>query len=204
MNIVHSWANFVGVLKVFESRQQRHVRTRGFNGNHVRIHTSNVGNDVVDLNEQRDSPKSLDKRFISRVFHADEQRLIARAVYPELILWLLWSAKEAAYKAQPALALNMLSASSMWAANAATVSPSADSDDGRLHLTSANLSTMLHRSTEHPDTTATLLAICGDEDRFAIHAAGPVIQAGRSVRSCRVRFCIKRLRKEQASGPCLG
>ena len=36
------------------------------------------------------------------------------------------------------------SASSMWTANAATVSPSADTGDGRLHLTAANLSTMLH------------------------------------------------------------
>lgn len=81
---------------------------------------------------------------------------------------------EAAAKTAPQILKAAYSASSMWAANAATVSPSADSDDGRLHLTSANLSTMLHRSTEHPDTTATLLAIFGDEDRFAIHAALPM------------------------------
>ncbi len=65
------------------------------------------------------------------------------------------------------------SASAMWAANAATVSPSADTDDVRLHLTVANLSTMLHRSIEAPDTTATLAAVFPDPERFALHAALP-------------------------------
>ena len=59
---------------------------------------------------------------------------------------------EAAWRDAPVLAKNMLSASSMWSANAATVSPSADTGDGRLHLTPANLSTMLHRSIEHEQT----------------------------------------------------
>lgn len=81
---------------------------------------------------------------------------------------------EAAARTAPQILKAAYSASSMWAANAATVSPSADSTDGRLHLTSANLSTMLHRSTEHPDTTATLVSIFGDEDRFAVHAALPM------------------------------
>lgn len=66
------------------------------------------------------------------------------------------------------------SASSMWTANAATVSPSADTEDGRLHLTAANLSTMLHRSLEHPDTTASLQAIFDDGRHFAVHAALPM------------------------------
>ena len=51
------------------------------------------------------------------------------------------------------------SASSMWAANAATVSPSADTQDGVLHLTVANLSTMFHRSIEHRQTLLTLRKI---------------------------------------------
>ncbi len=58
----------------------------------------------------------------------------------------------AAWRDAPALAKNTLSASSMWSANAATVSPSPDCADGRLHLTPANLSTMLHRSLEHEQT----------------------------------------------------
>ena len=59
---------------------------------------------------------------------------------------------ENGWKSVPAMMKNALSASSMWAANAATVSPSPDCSDGRLHLTPANLSTMLHRSLEHEQT----------------------------------------------------
>ena len=46
------------------------------------------------------------------------------------------------------------SASAMWAANAATVSPAPDCPDGRCHLTVANLRTMAHRSHEWPHTLA--------------------------------------------------
>src|ERR1700753_3069672 len=46
--------------------------------------------------------------------------------------------------ASPALLANALSASSMWAANAATVSPAADTADGRPHLTGAHLVPMPH------------------------------------------------------------
>ena len=80
---------------------------------------------------------------------------------------------EAAYKAQPALALNMLSASSMWAANAATVSPSADTSDGRVHFTPANLLTALHRSIEGEQTRRALSAIFPDPSRFAVHETLP-------------------------------
>jgi hypothetical protein len=40
------------------------------------------------------------------------------------------------------------SASAMWTANAATVTPSKDSGDGRVHMTVANLRTMPHRAIE--------------------------------------------------------
>ena len=80
---------------------------------------------------------------------------------------------EAAAKAAPKLLKAAYSASSMWTANAATVSPSADTSDGRLHLTAANLSTMLHRSQEHPDTTASLISIFQEEEHFAVHGALP-------------------------------
>lgn len=65
---------------------------------------------------------------------------------------------EAAWTQAPRLMKNCMSASSMWAANAATVTPSADSSDNQLHLTPANLSTMLHRSIEHPQTQRALEA----------------------------------------------
>ncbi|MFI4916630.1 MAG: N-succinylarginine dihydrolase [Phycisphaerales bacterium JB060] len=65
------------------------------------------------------------------------------------------------------------SSSSMWAANAATVSPAADSGDGRVHLTTANLVTNAHRVIEAEQTTRTLRAIFADESRFVVHPALP-------------------------------
>ena len=61
----------------------------------------------------------------------------------------------------------------MWTANAATVSPSNDCTDGRLHLTPANLSSTLHRSIEHPSTSRLLNYIFSDPQHFAVHPALP-------------------------------
>jgi succinylarginine dihydrolase len=75
-------------------------------------------------------------------------------------------------EAEPALAANAMSASAMWAANAATVSPSPDCADGKCHLTVANLRTMPHRSHEWPHTLAQLrLAFAGGA--FAVHSPVP-------------------------------
>jgi succinylarginine dihydrolase len=60
----------------------------------------------------------------------------------------------------------------MWTANAATVTPSADSGDGRLHLTPANLRAMFHRSIEH-EQTERFLRTMFDGDHFAVHQAIP-------------------------------
>ena len=73
--------------------------------------------------------------------------------------------------ADPVLAANAMSASAMWAANAATVSPAPDTRDGRCHLTVANLRTMPHRSHEWPATLAQLRLAFADRS-FAVH--GPV------------------------------
>jgi succinylarginine dihydrolase len=74
-------------------------------------------------------------------------------------------------EAEPALAANAMSASAMWAANAATVSPAPDTADGRCHLSVANLRTMPHRSHEWPATLAQL-QLAFASDAFAVH--GPV------------------------------
>ncbi len=66
-----------------------------------------------------------------------------------------------------------LSASAMWAANAATVSPAPDTADGRCHLTVANLRTMAHRSHEWPGTLAQLRTAFADADHFAVHPPVP-------------------------------
>ncbi len=73
----------------------------------------------------------------------------------------------------PRLLASACSASSMWAANAATVSPAADTADGRVHLTTANLVTNAHRAIEAAQTPRTLGAIFADENRFAVHPALP-------------------------------
>jgi len=65
------------------------------------------------------------------------------------------------------------SASSMWTANAATVSPASDTADGKCHLTAANLITMLHRAQEWPDTKAQLDIAFGNSDHFTVHVAVP-------------------------------
>jgi succinylarginine dihydrolase len=75
--------------------------------------------------------------------------------------------------ADPVIAANAMSASAMWAANAATVSPAPDCADGKCHLTVANLKTMPHRSLEWPATLAQLrLAFAGPA--FAVHGPVPV------------------------------
>jgi len=79
----------------------------------------------------------------------------------------------AANKADPRLVRIVSSASSMWAANAATVSPSPDSGDGRLHFSTANLLTMPHRVLEADGTFRALGRIFGSTDHFAVHAALP-------------------------------
>jgi succinylarginine dihydrolase len=75
-------------------------------------------------------------------------------------------------EAEPALSANALSASAMWAANAATVSPAPDTADGKCHLTVANLRTMPHRSHEWPATLAQLELAFADAS-FAVHAPVP-------------------------------
>ena len=67
------------------------------------------------------------------------------------------------------------SASSMWVANAATVAPSADTLDGKVHLTVANLNNKFHRATEAVTTERVLRAIFKDDSRFSVHEALPQV-----------------------------
>jgi len=76
---------------------------------------------------------------------------------------------EAAWAVSPSLVATVYSAASMWTANAATVSPSADCADGRLHFTPANLNSSLHRSIEARSTTHLLRSIFHDAKSFAVH-----------------------------------
>ena len=75
--------------------------------------------------------------------------------------------------AEPHIRAAAFSASAMWAANAATVSPAPDCTDGRCHLSAANLLTMAHRSHEWAGTIAQLRVAFADERHFAVHDAVP-------------------------------
>lgn len=74
-----------------------------------------------------------------------------------------------AHGSMPEIFLGLCSSSSMWAANAATVSPSSDSSDRLTHISPANLVTMFHRSIEHQFTTRVLRHIFADDSHFDIH-----------------------------------
>lgn len=65
------------------------------------------------------------------------------------------------------------SASSMWAANAATVIPGCDAADGKTHFVPANLVSLLHRSIEAEGTEQVLARIFASRDHFAVHAPLP-------------------------------
>ncbi|PSJ22363.1 N-succinylarginine dihydrolase [Halomonas sp. ND22Bw] len=69
------------------------------------------------------------------------------------------------------------SASSMWTANAATVTPSVDAPDGRAHFTPANLQSSFHRYLEPATTGRVLASIFADEARFAHHPVLPATPA---------------------------
>ena len=96
----------------------------------------------------------------------------------------------AAITQAPLVYSSALSASSMWSANAATVSPSANTADGRVHFTPANLNNKFHRAIEHAQTARTLKAIFGDDKYFAHHPALPGCpQFGDEGAANHTRFC---------------
>lgn len=78
-------------------------------------------------------------------------------------------------KQAPQLLSAVSSASSMWVANAATVSPSADTLDGKVHFTVANLNNKFHRASEAPTTEKVLRAIFRNEQYFSVHGALPQV-----------------------------
>ena len=95
----------------------------------------------------------------------------------------------AAREAMPLLVASC-SASSMWTANSCTVSPSADTADGRVHFTAANLNCKFHRSIEHPTTSRVLQAMFANDAHFAHHPALPAVaQFGDEGAANHTRFC---------------
>ncbi|HJL01825.1 MAG TPA: N-succinylarginine dihydrolase [Polyangiaceae bacterium LLY-WYZ-15_(1-7)] len=82
----------------------------------------------------------------------------------------------AAAKEAPGILAAVYSASAMWSANAATISPSGDTSDGRVHISPANLQSSFHRSLEAADTARALARLFPGE-RFRHHAPLPATPA---------------------------
>lgn len=74
-----------------------------------------------------------------------------------------------AHKKMPEMLAACYSASSMWAANIATVSPSSNTADHRLHFTAANLISNTHRALEAEYNYKLLSAIFADKKLFCVH-----------------------------------
>ena len=57
-----------------------------------------IGNDVIDLVLARKESNWKRKGFLDKIFTSKEQLLISKSLNPEIMVWNLWSRKEAAYK----------------------------------------------------------------------------------------------------------
>ena len=57
-----------------------------------------IGNDIVDLALARKQSNWRRKGYLEKIFTQHEQHLISHSQNPELMVWNLWSRKEAAYK----------------------------------------------------------------------------------------------------------
>lgn len=57
-----------------------------------------VGNDIVDINEARNTSNWKRSRFLDKIYTKDEQSAIRNASNSFIKVWQLWSMKEAAYK----------------------------------------------------------------------------------------------------------
>lgn len=92
---------------------------------------------------------------------------------PVVLQALGFDSLSAVARTAPELVPMLMSASSMWAANAATVSPSSDTADGKVHLTPANLVSTPHRALEPRGTSSMLRTVFADAERFAVHPPLP-------------------------------
>lgn len=57
-----------------------------------------IGNDIVDLKQAAADSNWRRQGYLQKIFTPAEQQLIVEADRPDVLVWLLWSMKEAAYK----------------------------------------------------------------------------------------------------------
>lgn len=130
------------------------------------------------------NPKEAAKQSLQKMQFLTELGLIQGVIPPHerpylpILRELGFSGSDAdvirvAAKQAPDIFFACCSASAMWAANAATVTPSSDSLDNRFHITPANLSFNFHRSFEHLTTSLILKKTFADEVYFVHHSPLP-------------------------------
>ena len=140
-----------------------------------------IGN-VASLNNAKNtsSPKQAAKQGLQKMKSLSELGLVQGVLAPQerpdvyTLRRLGFSGTDSeviskAAKQAPAVLKAVCSASSMWTANAATISPSADTADGKIHFTPANLTNKFHRSLEPLTTGRILKAMFSDDKHFAHH-----------------------------------
>lgn len=57
-----------------------------------------IGNDLVDLRQAASDSNWQRKGYLSKIYTPAEQQLIVEAAEPAVMVWLIWTMKEAAYK----------------------------------------------------------------------------------------------------------
>ncbi|MGY4384402.1 phosphopantetheinyl transferase (holo-ACP synthase) [Pedobacter sp. UYP24] len=57
-----------------------------------------IGNDIVDLQQAEQDSNWKRPGYLDKLFTSEEQFLIASAVHPDVMVWLLWTMKESTYK----------------------------------------------------------------------------------------------------------
>jgi succinylarginine dihydrolase len=144
-----------------------------------------VGN-VASLSNAKNSssPRQAAKQGLSKMKALHDLGLVQGVLAPQerpdvyTLRRLGFSGSDAqvianAAKQAPAVFRAVCSASSMWTANAATISPSADTGDGKIHFTPANLTNKFHRSLEPITTGKILQAMFRNPEYFAHHTHLP-------------------------------
>lgn len=132
--------------------------------------------------EQRSNPRDAARQGLAKMRWLSDLGLAQGVLPPQerphlpTLRALGWSGRDAELlyrvrREDPTLLAAISSASSMWAANAATVSPSADTADARVHLTPANLVSHRHRAIEAPVSARLLARTFPDPQYFTHHAA---------------------------------
>lgn len=143
------------------------------------------GNTASQINQMRASnPREAALQGLEKMYFLSKMGLKQAVLPPQerpflpVLRQLGFSGTDASILRQvqqqaPDLLLAVSSSAAMWTANAATVSPSKDSLDKRLHLTPANLTSNFHRSIEKTATTNILKRIFSSPNHFMIHESLP-------------------------------